>query len=74
MYQRLSAGDGDHRGAALVDGLQALLNAEALVQYLLGIIDFAATGTGEVATEQGFQHQHQGETLFAAQLFFENIL
>ena len=59
VEQRLAAGDGDGRRAAFVDRLHALLVRQALVQDLVRIIDLAAAGAGQVAAEQGLQHQHQ---------------
>src|ERR1700733_7790626 len=66
--QRLAAGNGDHRRAALVDRLERILDAHALLQDLLRIVDLAASRAGEIALEQGFQHEHQGEALYATKL------
>ena len=51
VQKGFSAGDGDHGCAAFVDGLQAFLEAEALVEDGGGVIDLAAPGAGEVAAE-----------------------
>jgi hypothetical protein len=61
--QRFAARNGDHRRAALVDGVETLLHRQALVQDSVGIIDLAATDAGEIAAEQRFQHEHERVTL-----------
>ena len=48
--ERLAAGDGDDGRAALVHRLQALLNAQALIQDFVRVVDLAAAGTGQIAT------------------------
>ena len=65
--QRLAAGNGDHRRAALVDRVEAFLHRQALVQDRVGIIDLAAADAGEIAAEQRFQHQHQRIALASGQ-------
>ena len=59
VQQRLAAGDANHRRAALVDRLEALLRRELLLEDVGGILDLAAAGAGEVAAEQRLEHQHQ---------------
>ena len=68
VNQRLAAGNGDDGRAAFVDRAQCVLDAHSLLQDLLRIVDLAAAGTGEIALEQRFQHEHQGIALVAAQL------
>ena len=68
VNQRLAARNGHDGRAAFVDRAQGVLDADPLLQDLLRIIDLTATGAGEIALEQGFQHQHQGIALVAAQL------
>ena len=65
--QRLASRNGHDGGAALVHGLQRVLDAHALLQDLLRIVDLAAAGAGQVALEQGFQHEDQGISLVAPQ-------
>jgi fructosamine-3-kinase len=57
--QRLAARNGDHRRAALVDGVEAFLHRQALIEDGVGIVDLAAADAGEVAAKQRLQHQHQ---------------
>src|SRR6185437_7822991 len=59
MEQGLAAGDRDNGCAAFIDRFEALLNAEALIEDRIGIIDLAATGASEVAAEQRLEHQHE---------------
>ena len=73
MDKRLTARDRDHRRAAFVDRLQALRDAEALVEDLVGIIDLAAAGAGQIAAEQRLQHQHQRITLAPRQMLADDI-
>ena len=71
--QRLAAGDRDHRRAALVDRVEALLHRQALVEDRVRIVDLAAADAGEIAAEQRLQHQHQRIALAAPQLLLEQI-
>jgi len=43
----------------IVDRAERVLDRNALVQDFVGIIDLAAARAGEIAPEQGLQHQHQ---------------
>ena len=58
----------DDRGAAFVDRLEAVLDRNALIQDLVGIIDLAAAGAGEIAAEQRLQHQHERIALAACKM------
>src|SRR5262245_25830468 len=73
MDQRLAAGDGDDRRAALVDSIKAFLDAQAPVQNRPRIVDLAAAGTGQVAAKQRLEHQHQGEARAAHQSLSDDI-
>jgi hypothetical protein len=59
MQQRLATGDHYHRCTALFDGFEAFINAQPLIEDGVGVIDLAAAGAGEVATEQRFEHQDE---------------
>src|SRR5579871_3148119 len=52
MHQRLAAGDGDHRRAALIYGFEAFFRAKFFLQNVRGILDLAAARTSEVAAEE----------------------
>ena len=73
VQQGLAPGDGHHRSAALVDGLHALSDAQALVQDLVRIVDLATAGAGQVAAEQGLEHQHQGVAFRPSQLLLHDV-
>ena len=73
MQQRLAAGHDDHRRAALVGGGSALIDRQAGIQDLVGIVDLAAAGAGEVAAEQRLQHQNQRITLAPGQTLAQEI-
>src|SRR2546429_1294058 len=68
MDERLAPRNGHDRSAALVHGPKRLLDAQALLQDLLRIIDLAAARAGEIALEEGLEHQHQRITFLAPEL------
>ena len=59
MHQRLAAGDRNHRRAAFLDRLEALLRRQVHLQDVGGILNLAASRAGQVAAEQRLQHEHQ---------------
>ena len=71
--ERLAAGDGDHRRAALVDRVEAFLHRQPPVQDRVRIVDLAAAEAGEIAAEQRLQHQHQRIALAPHELLLEQI-
>jgi hypothetical protein len=73
MDERFATGDGDHGGAALVGGGPALFGGEALAEDVVGILDFAATGAGKVATEERLEHEDERVAFVAAQFLPENV-
>ncbi len=73
VQQGLAAGDGDDRGAAFVDGVECVLDRQALVQDLVRVVDLAAAGAGQVAAEQRLEHQHQRVSLTAGQMLPDHI-
>jgi hypothetical protein len=73
MDERFPAGDGDHGGAAFVRGRPALLGGEALIENVIGVLDFSATSAGQIATEEGLEHEHEGVPLVAAQFLSQNV-
>jgi len=73
MDERLPAGDGNHGGAALIGGRPALFRSEALAENVVGILDFSATCAGEVAAEEGFEHENERIAFVSAQFLPENI-
>ncbi len=73
VHERLAAGDADHRGAALVDRVKALLRREFLFEDVAGILDLAAAGAGEVAAHQRLKHQDDREVLAALELLADDV-
>ena len=73
VQQRLAAGDRHHRRAAFVHRLEAFRDREPLVQDLVGIVDLAAAGAGEVAAEQRLQHEHERIALDAHEALLGHI-
>src|SRR5947209_8194884 len=71
--QRLAARDRHHRRSAFIGGVPALLRAHAAVEDRIGIVDLAAADAGQVAAEQGLQHQHQRIALAAHQLLLDQV-
>jgi hypothetical protein len=71
--QRLAAGNRHHRRAAFIDGIEALLYRQTPIQDRVRIVDLAAAEAGEIAAEQGLQHQHQRVAFAPAELLLEQI-
>jgi len=66
-------GNGDHGGAAFVGRGPALFGGEALAEDVVGVLDFAATGAGEVATEERLEHEDERIVFVPAQFLPENV-
>ena len=73
VEEGFAAGDGDHGGAAFIDGIEALLGGEVLFEDVGGVLDFAAAGAGEVASEEGFEHEDKGVVFVSASFLFQDI-
>ena len=73
VQQRLAAGDRDDGRAAFVDRLKRICDRDALVQDLVGIVDLAAAGAGQIAAKQRLKHQHQRVALPPRQLLPDEI-
>src|SRR5438552_18957845 len=73
MEQRLAARNRDHRRATLVDCLEAFLRRELPLQNVSWILDLAASGTGQVAAEQGLEHQDERVLFATGNLLPEHI-
>jgi len=71
--QRLAAGNRHHRRAAFIGRVPAFLRRHAAIEDRIGIVDLAAADAGEVATEQGFEHQHERIAFAAKQLLLDQI-
>src|SRR5258706_213122 len=71
--ERFAAWDRHHRGAALIDRSEALLDREPPIEDRLRVVDLAATGAGEIASEERLEHQHQRVAFAAKQLLLEQV-
>src|SRR4029077_20686465 len=71
--QRLAARYRHDGRAALVDGLERVLDRHALAQDLVRIVDLAAPRAREVALEQRLEHQHERIALVALELLLEDV-
>ena len=70
---RLAAADRDDRGAALVDGVEAFLDRELLLDRRFVLADPAAAGAGQVAGVQRLEHQDHREPLGPRQLLLDDV-
>ena len=61
------------RRAALVDCGDALLDRQIFLQDLGRVLDLAATGARQVATEQGLEHEHERIAFAAGELLTKHI-
>jgi hypothetical protein len=59
VEQRFSAGDRYGRGSAFICRSEAILRSELHSQDVAGILDFSATGAGQVAAEEGLEHEDE---------------
>ncbi len=73
VEQRLAAGDHHDRRAAFLDRPETFVDRQALVQDLVGIIDLAAAGAGEIATEQGLEHENERIALAPRKMLADHI-
>src|SRR5690349_160341 len=71
--QRLAARNGNHRRAALVDRVEAFLHGQTPVEDRVRIVDLAATGAGEIATEQRLKHENERIALAPHYFLLEQI-
>ena len=73
VHQRLPPGNAHDRRSALVDGAQALLQRQVLLDDLRRVLDLPAAGAGKVATEERLQHEHQRVPLPALEFLAHNV-
>ena len=73
IEQGLAAGNGDHRRAAVLHGLQALLQGEGLSQSFPVLLDAAAPLAGQIALVSGLEHQDQGEFFLTPEALLHEV-
>ena len=73
MQQWLAAGDHVDRRIAFIDRREAIGGRQALIENLVWVIDLAATRAGEIAAEQGFEHQDERKALASRQALANHI-
>ena len=69
MQQGFASGDADHWSAAFFGSFKALLWRQMLFQDMCRILNFAASGAGQIAAEQRLKHQHQRVSFLSRQPF-----
>ena len=73
VQQGFATRDDDHWRAAFFRRLDTLVDAEALIEDCVRVIDLAATGAGEVAAEQRLEHQDQRIAPDALEVLSDNV-
>ena len=73
MHERFAARDADQGRSALIGGFEALLRSQVGLQDVGRILDLAAARAGEVAAEQGLQHEDDGELLPPAKFLADDV-
>jgi hypothetical protein len=71
MEERLSPRDRHHRRPTLIDRLEALLRREVRAENLRRMLDLSAAATGEIAPEEGLEHEHERVAMIATPPFAE---
>src|SRR5918912_73891 len=71
--RRLASRDGDDGRSAFLDRVDALLNRQPTRQDILGMLDLAAAGTGQVTLVERLELQHQRELLPPPQSLLDDI-
>src|SRR5262249_23712001 len=70
---RFAAADADDGGAAFVDGGEAFLNGQLLLDGRFVFADAATAGAGEVASVERLEHEDEGKPLLAGDLFLGDV-
>src|SRR5688572_24903770 len=73
VHERLAPRNRDHRGAAFLDGAQALLHGQLLLEDVGGVLDLAAPGAREVAPEQRLEHEDERVAPTPPELLLEDV-
>ena len=73
VHERLAARNAHDGRPALFHGLETGLDRQVLLEDLGRVLDLAAAGAGEVASEEGLEHQDERVALPATQLLLEDV-
>ena len=73
VQQRLPPGYGNDGGTTFINRIKAFLDTQPSIENGIGIIDLAASRTGEITAKQRFQHQHQRITLNTQKTPLDNV-
>src|SRR5262252_7181413 len=73
MHERLPAGDADDWRAAFIDRAKAFFRCELLLENMWRILDFAASGAGQIAAEEWFEHEDERIPLASCELLPQDV-
>jgi len=73
MEHGFAAEYGDDWCATFFDCFHALVEGEFLFEYVCGVLDFAASGAGEIAAEDGFEHEDEWVVFSSFESLFYDI-
>src|SRR6516165_2721892 len=73
VQQRFATRDHHHWSTTFIDGREALVDAQALIEDRVRVVDLVATGAGEVATEERLEHQNERISPDTPQMLPDNI-
>src|SRR5436190_1580349 len=71
--QRLAAADAHDGCAGFIDGVEALLDRQFLLDRALVFADAAAPGTREIAGVERLQHQYEWEARIALEFLLDHV-
>src|SRR5271166_3924930 len=73
VQQRFAPRDHHHRCTTFTDGPEAFIDAQALIEDGVRVVDLSATGAGEVAAEERLEHQNERIAPDTPQMLPDNI-
>ena len=73
MEERLTTGDRHDRRATLIDRLETLLRREVRPQNLRRLLDLSTPAAGEIAAEEGLEHEHERVAMIATPPLAEDM-
>ena len=73
MHEGFAARNRNHRGSALIDCFEAVFHGEIFFQDVGRVLNFAASGAGQIATEERLQHEHERVALASGELLAQDV-